>query len=407
MSWSTPRDWMKLSLLALLFVAAIGLIMRYKIGFSFPFFNQKYLQHAHSHLAFTGWVSQTLWVWILYNVGGEKLLGSQKIKTLLFTHYITALGMLFSFAYEGYGKISIFFSTSSLLISFLLIQIIYKKIKTAKINASNKWYAASFIFFLTSMVGTIYLIYMMIQKNIPQNAYLASVYGYLHFQYNGWFFFACMGVWIQNIEKKGFLKSRNKLNLSWHLLFWSCIPAYGLSTLWMKLPLYVYLLVVAAAFLQFIGWFIFLRQIDLKKYLTLKSNFQKTILFSLLITIFTKFILQLISVVPIMSQFAFGIRPIVIAYLHLVLLGIITLFILFQSQDEKWLNNSKVTKSGIWIFLSGFILNELLLVTQGITSLFYIIIPFIDIGLVVAALFLFTGTVFIFSSQFSKKIYTN
>jgi hypothetical protein len=36
--------------------------MRYKIGFEFPFFDQKHLQHSHSHFAFSGWISHTLMV---------------------------------------------------------------------------------------------------------------------------------------------------------------------------------------------------------------------------------------------------------------------------------------------------------------------------------------------------------
>ncbi len=40
--------------------------MRYKIGFEFPFFNQKNLQHSHSHFAFAGWVSHTLMTLMVY-----------------------------------------------------------------------------------------------------------------------------------------------------------------------------------------------------------------------------------------------------------------------------------------------------------------------------------------------------
>lgn len=41
-----------------------------------------------------------------------------------------------------------------------------------------------------------------------------------------------------------------------------------------------------------------------------------------------KFLLQLGSTYPPLSTLAFGFRPIVIAYLHLVLLGVITIFII-------------------------------------------------------------------------------
>jgi len=56
------KFWLKFSLINLLIVALLGLLMRYKIGFEFPYFNQKSLQHSHSHFAFAGWISHTLMV---------------------------------------------------------------------------------------------------------------------------------------------------------------------------------------------------------------------------------------------------------------------------------------------------------------------------------------------------------
>ena len=35
------KFWLKFSLINLLIVALLGLLMRYKIGFEFPYFNQK------------------------------------------------------------------------------------------------------------------------------------------------------------------------------------------------------------------------------------------------------------------------------------------------------------------------------------------------------------------------------
>ena len=62
----TPKFWLKFSLINLLIVALLGLLMRYKIGFEFPFLDQKYLQHSHSHFAFSGWLSHTLMVLMVY-----------------------------------------------------------------------------------------------------------------------------------------------------------------------------------------------------------------------------------------------------------------------------------------------------------------------------------------------------
>ena len=68
------KFWLKFSLLNLLIVALIGLLMRYKIGFEFPFFDQKHLQHSHSHFAFSGWISHTLMVLMIVFLEKKKVL---------------------------------------------------------------------------------------------------------------------------------------------------------------------------------------------------------------------------------------------------------------------------------------------------------------------------------------------
>jgi hypothetical protein len=57
--------WIKIVLFNLFIVATLGVLMRFKIGFEFPYFDQKNVQHAHSHFAFVGWVTQTLLVLIV------------------------------------------------------------------------------------------------------------------------------------------------------------------------------------------------------------------------------------------------------------------------------------------------------------------------------------------------------
>jgi hypothetical protein len=64
----------------------------------------------------------------------------------------------------------------------------------------------------------------MATKNIHQNEYLASIYYYLHFQYNGWFFFACMGLLFDFLQLKksenAFFKRTFKL---FFVILYSCL----------------------------------------------------------------------------------------------------------------------------------------------------------------------------------------
>src|SRR5688572_18919143 len=111
--------WIRIALFNLFLVALMGTLMRYKIGFEFPYFNQKYIQEAHSHFAFTGWITHTLYfltVWLFKN--NQVPINVKKYQMLLVGNLVVAYGMLVSFFYQGYGSISIVFSVLSILIGY-------------------------------------------------------------------------------------------------------------------------------------------------------------------------------------------------------------------------------------------------------------------------------------------------
>jgi len=388
--------WLKTSIINLLLVAILGLLMRYKIGFEFPFLDQKHLQHSHSHFAFSGWISHTLMVLMIgfleYKIKKTEIQFIKKYNLLLITNLICSYGMLISFIIQGYGAISILFSTSSIVIACVFTFFYFKDLKLiSHEDLSKNWFKASLFFNVISSLGTFALAYMMISKNIHQNEYLSSIYFYLHFQYNGWFFFACMGLLISFLQLK---KAENLFfNKTFWLFFVSCIPAYFLSTLWLKLPTWIYVLTLLSALVQTITWFKFLYVI-----IKLKNNFLEKyplvlryILFFVGVALSLKFILQLGSTIPALSQLAFGFRPIVIAYLHLVLLAIISLFLLFYIYVNQLITFNKKVKNGIIIFTIGVLLNEIILAIQGIASFSYTLIPFVNEMLFGAAIILVSG----------------
>ena len=388
--------WLKTSIINLLLVAILGLLMRYKIGFEFPFLDQKHLQHSHSHFAFSGWISHTLMVLMIgfleYKIKKTEVQFIKKYNLLLITNLICSYGMLISFIIQGYGAISILFSTSSIVIACVFTFFYFKDLKLiSHEDLSKNWFKASLFFNVISSLGTFALAYMMVSKNIQQNEYLSSIYFYLHFQYNGWFFFACMGLLISFLQLK---KAENLFfNKTFWLFFVSCIPAYFLSTLWLKLPTWIYVLTLLSALVQTITWFKFLYVI-----IKLKNNFLEKyplvlryILFFVGVALSLKFILQLGSTIPALSQLAFGFRPIVIAYLHLVLLAIISLFLLFYIYANQFITFNKQIKNGIIIFSVGVLLNEIILAIQGIASFSYTLIPFVNEMLFGAAIILVSG----------------
>ncbi|MGV9004506.1 hypothetical protein [Flavobacterium sp.] len=397
------KFWIKFSLVNLSLVALLGLIMRYKIGFEFPLFNQKNIQHSHSHFAFSGWISHTLMVLMVAFLNAKALINFKKYNILLLINLLCSYGMLLSFFINGYTTLSIIFSTLSIFVSFVFGFYFYTDLKRIDYSdLSKNWFKMAIFFNIISSLGTFYLAYMMMSKNILQDDYLASIYYYLHFQYNGWFFFACMGLLISFLNlsdaSNSFLKSASKL------FFIACIPAYILSILWWKhLANWLYILSVIAAFVQVYAWFNFVTIVIKTKLDFIKNQpvFLRYILGFAALAATVKFLLQLGSTIPVLSQLAFGFRPIVIAYLHLVLLAVISLFLLFYIYANHIFYMHKKLKFGIILFTIGIFLNEFALAVQGIAAFSYTLVPYINEILFGIAAVLLSGI--IITSYYSIK----
>lgn len=387
------KFWLKISLLNLCIVAALGVLMRYKIGFEFPFLDQKHLQHSHSHFAFSGWLTHTLMVLMVYFLQ-TKIAGfnGNKYKNIIIANLIFSYGMLVSFIIEGYGLVSIILSTASIFVSYVFACQSIKDLKLLDDDLIAKnWLKAAVFFNAISSLGTFYLAYMMASKNVVLDLYHSSIYYYLHFQYNGWFFFACMGLAF------GFLNLRKSehpfYETSFKLFAAACVPAYFLSTLWLELPIWLYAIAVIAAVIQVFAWFRLL-MILVKTRRDFLENFSPLLRYILLFASFAlsiKLLLQLGSTIPAISELAFGFRPIVIAYLHLVLLAIITLFILFYIYASHLIVINKNIKHGILLFSIGVLLNEIVLAAQGLAAFSYIPIPYVNEILFGIAILLFIG----------------
>ncbi|MFZ4434980.1 MAG: hypothetical protein ACOYOR_00580 [Flavobacterium psychrophilum] len=300
--------------------------------------------------------------------------------------------MLVSFILQGYGLFSIFFSTASIVVFYVFAYFFCTELKQLpSTDLSKKWFLAAIFFNILSSFGTFFLVFMMMSKHIHQEEYLASIFYYLHFQYNGWFFFACMGLLYGFLNLK---RSANSFfNATFNLFFISCLPAYFLSTLWANLPIWLYLLTVLAAVIQAVVWYKFLLILVQTQKETLANlpYFLRYILLFIAFAVSVKVLLQLGSTIPSVSKLTFGFRPIVIAYLHLVLLAIISLFLLFYMYANAIIQFNTKIKLGVILFSIGVLINELILAVQGIASFSYTLIPYVNELLFGAALVLVFG----------------
>ena len=427
LSQNLKSTYSKIAIFNLLIVALLGLLMRYKIAFEFPFFMQKYAQHSHSHFAFLGWVSFVLMFLIAdYIFNNSKIVNKriQKYNVSIILNLTVSYVLLFSFLLSGYSKLSIIFSTISIFISyyfaFLAISdlifiknknsdtnIVSDNNKKSNTNIISKYFIFALLFMIVSSYGTFALAYMNAMKIISQELYLSSVYFYLHFQYNGWFFLGLVGVILSyinqiNIENKLGIKFDNKIAT---LFMISCVPAFMLSILWAKLPIWTYYIAIFAVLIQISGLVLLLKDVIKFKNIILKylSKTFKILISLVLISLVIKFSLQALTLVPYLSKLAYEFRPIVISYLHLVLLCIISLGLISYLYENNLLNKNKSTLIGIYHFVIGIFINEIILTLQGIASFSYFLLPYTNEVLLANTIIIVTGIGIIFNSMLKKQ----
>lgn len=400
---SSLSRWIQVSLVNLLLVSLIGVILRYKIAFSLPFIDQKHLLHGHSHFAFAGWITHTLMVFLIQYLSRQSGVDMfRKYRGLLWGNLLTAYGMLLWFPIQGYGAWSISFSTLSIIVSYIFTVVYWKDLNRLPGNRiSHQWFKAALLFNALSSLGAFALAFMMVTHTVHQNWYLAAVYFFLHFQYNGWFFFAAMGLLTARIEH--LTAFRSTLQNIFRLFAFACIPAYLLSALWLPMHEAVYVLVILAAVAQTLGWFLFLR-LWYRFKTVLQEIFPVNVSWILILAALAttiKILLQLGSTIPSLSQLAFGFRPIVIGYLHLVLLGMFSIFLIAYTISLQQLPVNKTLLNGIRWFAAGVIINECVLMFQGTAALSYQGIPYINESLLFTACILFAG-IFMMNMGFRK-----
>ena len=390
------RRWIRIAVFNLFILAIAGTLLRYKIAFALPWVDQKYLLHAHSHFAFSGWLTQvlmTLMVYVIARLKGIELLN--RFRPVLFMNLVSAYGMLLSFPFGGYQSVSVTFSTLSIVAGAWFAVVAWREMnRNGSADSAFLWFKAALFFMVLSSAGPFALSYMMAHNNTDIRLHLIAEYFFLHFQYNGWFLFTGMGVLYFFLPAD--VRNSKMLRNVWLLFVTACVPAYLLSVLWMNLYLPVYILVVLAALAQVTGWIILLPR--LRDHLQPRGLAR---LFWLLAAVaFTvKLLLQAGSTIPELSHFAFGYRPVVIGYLHLMLLGVCTFFVLGACFNADLLIPTRTTRRGAWLFITGVILNELLLFVQGVTAIIGTYLENVQYWLFGVAVILMTGAFLLIAGQ--------
>jgi hypothetical protein len=300
-------------------VTFTGVLLRTVPVFGPVYFSYKNILHGHSHFAFGGWVSPLLiWMILLNFPELKRSISFVHWRNVTVTLLVSAYGMLLTFPLYGYSPVSILFSTLSMSGTFYFSYILWKALRYQK-NTSSLLLKGAAFFLVLSAIGPLATIPIVSSGNGGSPLYYNAIYTYLHFQYNGWFMFAIMATLYKRVENE---KLNRYGNVVFIALLISCLLTLPLSFLWSK-PTMIYNFVGAAgALLQAFSVILFLKdQVRLKES-DLFTRKMHAVVFSVLVI---KCVLQLVSAVPYVAALVNTNRALIIAYLHMVLLGVVSL----------------------------------------------------------------------------------
>ena len=346
---------LRICVLNFFILSLIGLLLRAYPIFDVPYFSYKNVLHGHSHFAFGGWLMPILAFLILRSF-------PETCTSETYRHWrnsvvlmlVSSYGMLLSFPFQGYGLVSIVFSTLSLLSGFYMGAIIRSSGQHRSHLSSWSFLLAGFFYFFISSLGPFATGPLIAMGKAGTPVYYNAIYFFLHFQYNGFFTFVILALLYRMIERN---KPFNNSKIVFRLLNFACIPAFFLSVLWTKPPVVFYIVGGAAAVLQLVAVLFLLKDLkgigwrnDMKGWLFRISIF----------ALIVKSVLQVLSSFPEVATMAYQNRNFIIAYLHLVLIGFISVFVF--AAILKITSPSRLMHKGIALVLFAFISTELLLV---------------------------------------------
>ncbi|APD05885.1 hypothetical protein UJ101_00333 [Flavobacteriaceae bacterium UJ101] len=356
----------KISLSFFFVIAIIGTTMRAFSFFDIPL-EYKHLLHAHSHVAFQGWVYTLV---ILFTT--HLFLTTEQIKKGYYSlqfilTIVIVLGILIAFSLQGYALFSIVFSSLFQLLNYWFIFQFFNDVKKHKPTLSLRFIKTGFWLGLLSTLAPWGIGILTAKGYAHTEAYSSVLYFFLHFQYNGWFLFVVFGLLFKWLETNQITYNTKKATLFYQLFTWAIIPAYTLSLLGMSFKDYILIPAIIAALLQIIGLGV-LYQLLIpihKKWLSTQHFLIQLLLKCAFLAFTLKVGLQFLSLLPSLQAYTFSNRFIIMAYMHLNLIGIISFSFIAYLFHLKWLKINWISTCGSLFIVLGFLISELLLVTSG------------------------------------------
>jgi hypothetical protein len=336
-------------------VAALGVLLRWQAVWPTAGINYSHFLHAHSHTGFLGWVFNGFFAlaFVLF-VPAEQ---HRAHRRLFVTLQIAVVGMLISYPLQGYGAVSIAFSTLHMGASAVFAWKLWRFNHAAP--AARGHLRLALVFLVVSGLGPLTLGPLAASGLRDTPAYSLAIYFYLHGQYNGWFVFFLQAVLFQEMASCGLLTDGRAARNALRWLGVGAVLTLAQSTLWLQPPLWVHAVAAIGGGAQLVGCDWLVRAV--RGAGVLFAGPARMLMIFALISLLTKHGLQAVAAAPAFVGLA-NHRFVVIAFLHLVFLGVVAPALFAWGLRLGWLRNGLLFRIGAGVFLFGAAATEILLV---------------------------------------------
>ncbi len=330
--------------------------------------NSRYAIHAHSHVAFLGWVFIALMA-LIYDAWFS---GCRKVMRWFLIYLgiiqVAVFGMLLTFPFTGYALWSIIFSSIHMVASIVFVFFFRKKSLPGNIKV-KPFIRLALIFMAVSALGPLALGPLSASGQTGGILYDGAIYFYLHFQYNGWFTLAIIGLLLAMVDMEIIPEASKRLNKSLWFFGTGIILTYVLSLLGYRLPIGFNVVGGIGALLQLVGFFL-IRPLINRAIQNIDQKFIKRLISLSLLVLMSKLVIQFLTSVPAIIQLTYFNRDFVIAFLHWMLLGFVSTFLLgLISYRTIHFRFHRALKASLGIYLISFLLTEAVLVGKRIILL--------------------------------------
>ena len=347
-------------------IALLGVLLRVFHLADIPL-DYRNVVHTHSHIALLGWVYSGLMI-LIYHIFLKHQPIEQSYHRLFWITQITVVGMLVTFPFTGYALFSILFSSLFIIASYGFAKMVFKHTPD-KLKQTNayKCIRIALWYMILSSLGPWALGAIMSTLGSGSDLYRNAIYFYLHFQYNGWFIMALLGVLIYFLDQYNIQLSKQVFNRFYRLMNIGVILTFGISILWMNSPQWIYFLSGLGGLCQLVGLGILLTAIK-PSIPKLKQHIPKLnmiLIASVGLIYGIKLLMQFAGTFPYLANQIANNPDFIIGYIHWIFLGVVSPAILLFLNQFKFI---KLSKSCLNLYWVGFLLTEGLIFYKGITT---------------------------------------